>query len=74
MELYNSYYPRFAYLPTKIKNEWIWLKRYYEIRITYRTGYDLKKITEIDYFYLKLQGKHQITIDELWEDLFKEKE
>jgi hypothetical protein len=57
-EMSNSYYPRFAFLPAKTQHEWVWFKRYYEIRIPLlKGGYEFNKITEMDYVCLKLQGK-----------------
>jgi len=69
-EYHGVFYTRFAYFPVKIEGEWIWFTKYYEMKIPLLYGgYGIKKITKMDYLYLKLQGKHQMSNYELWKDI-----
>ena len=56
--MYGYYYRRFAYFPKKTTSGWIWFKRYYEqIDAIPFNDIVVKRISEEDYLFLKLQGK-----------------
>lgn len=57
-ELCGYYYPRFAWLPRRINDKWIWFTRFYRKHDHLeKGGYLVHNIDEEEYCFLKISGK-----------------